>query len=81
MARTTPVIVRTAPPPMRSVRPIGRAPRRGFVWTPGFYGWSGGRYRWNTGRWVVPPRPGAVWVSPRWRRTRGGWTFVGGRWR
>jgi hypothetical protein len=75
------VFVRTAPPPPRSVRVVGRSPGRGFVWTNGYYRWGGRRYVWTPGRWRRPPRSGAVWVSPRWRARRGGYTFVAGRWR
>jgi hypothetical protein len=75
------IVVRTPPPPPRRSRAMFRAPRHGMVWTPGFYGWRGGRYTWMPGRWAVPPRRGAMWVAPRWRRTRGGYAFVAGRWR
>ena len=74
--------VRTAPPRPRSTVIVGRAPRRGMVWTRGY--WrprAKGGFAWVPGRWAMPPRSGAVWVSPRWRRARGGYTFVAGRWR
>jgi hypothetical protein len=29
----------------------------------------------------MPPRPGAVWIPPTWRRGHGGYAFVPGRWR
>lgn len=73
-------LVRTPPPPPRH-QAIYRAPRRGMVWTPGFYQWRRGQYRWTPGRWVVPPRPGAVWIAPTWRHRNGGYVFVAGRWR
>jgi hypothetical protein len=77
------VFVRTAPPPPRAVGVVGRSPGRGFVWTDGYWRWGGRRrgYVWTPGRWRRPPRAGAVWVAPSWRSGRGGWTFVGGRWR
>jgi hypothetical protein len=77
------VFVRTPPPRPIAVRPVGRRPGRGWVWTGGYWTWGGGRrgYVWVPGRWRRPPRTGAVWVSPRWRRGRGGYTFVAGRWR
>jgi hypothetical protein len=80
------VFVRTPPPAPRSTVVIGRAPRPGFVWTPGYYRWGsvhGARmgYVWVPGIWARPPRPGAVWVPPVWRSGSGGWTFVAGRWR
>jgi len=80
------VFVRTPPPRPVVVGPVGRSPGRGFVWTDGFFTWGrrpGGRmgYVWVPGRWMRPPRAGAVWVAPSWRRGRGGYTFVAGRWR
>jgi WXXGXW repeat (2 copies) len=75
------VVVRTAPPPLRSTRVIGRAPHPGWAWTGGYWGWSRGRYAWMPGRWAAPPRRNARWVSPRWRRGRRGYTFTAGRWR
>lgn len=82
LARAT--FVRTAPPRARNTVVVGRAPRRGMVWRAGYWGPArrGRRqFVWMPGRWVMPPRTGAVWVSPRWRRSRGGYTFVAGRWR
>ena len=77
------VFVRTAPPPPRAGGVVGRSPGRGFVWTGGYWRWGGRRrgYVWTPGRWRRPPRAGAVWVAPSWRSGRGGYTFVGGRWR
>ena len=77
------IVVRTAPPPLPRSAAVAavRPPRRGMVWAPGYYSWRAGRYRWMPGRWVVPPRSGARWVSPRWRRSRGGYQFVAGYWR
>ena len=75
------IVVRTPPPRARASGVVGRPPRAGMVWTPGYYRWSRGRYRWSRGRWVTPPRADAVWVAPRWRRGRNGYVFVSGRWR
>jgi hypothetical protein len=77
------VFVRTPPPHPIAVRPVGRRPGPGWVWTGGYWRWVGGTrgYAWVPGRWRRPPRAGAVWVSPRWRRSRGGYTFVAGGWR
>src|SRR5215813_13100429 len=86
ITQATAMVVRTPPPRHRVSRAVGRPPRAGMVWTGGYYRWNRGRrgrgrYSWVPGRWVVPPRPGAVWVAPRWRRSRNGYTFVAGRWR
>src|SRR5215471_18739057 len=64
------------PPPRGAGQELSRAPRAGMVWAPGYYAWYRGRYYWVPGRWVVKPRPGAVWVPPSWHRDRGGYAFV-----
>lgn len=76
------VFVRLAPPrPM--VERIVPAPGPGYVRVGGYYRWNGRAYVWVPGRWVVPPRPKAVWVAPRWNyvRPRGSYVFVAGYWR
>lgn len=75
------VVVRVAPPPPASVAVIGRAPGPGYVWIGGYQRWDGRAYVWVPGRWVLPPRPGVVWISPRWVHTGGGWVFHKGYWR
>jgi hypothetical protein len=69
------------PPPPVAYGVVGVAPGPGFVWIEGYHAWQGGRYVWVPGRWVRPPRPGAVWVRPEWRREGRGWRFHEGRWR
>ena len=39
------------------------------------------RYVWTAGRWDRPPRPGAVWVEPRWEPRGNGYVFIEGYWR
>jgi hypothetical protein len=80
------IFVRTPPPRPVSVGAVGRRPGRGFVWTNGYYRWNRPRrgrpgFVWMPGQWRRPPRHGMVWVSPGWRRGRGGYTFVAGGWR
>jgi WXXGXW repeat (2 copies) len=74
-------VVRIAPPAPQSVVVVGRAPGPKYVWTGGYYRWNGNHYVWVGGRWIVPPRPGAVWVAPRWIPRNGGYIFVAGSWR
>ncbi len=75
------VIVQIAPPPPVSTAVIGVAPHRGYVWIPGYHRWDGRRYVWVAGRWAAPPRPGGIWVPPRWVPRHGGYVFVPGHWR
>ena len=76
----TRVYVRVGPPaPVVEVR--RHAPGSRYVWVPGYQAWNGRAYAWAPGRWVVPPRPRAAWVAPRWVHHRHGWYVVGGYWR
>jgi hypothetical protein len=76
------VYVRVAPP-RPVVERVVRGPGPGYVWVGGYYRWSGRAYAWVPGSWVLPPRPHAVWVAPRWDyvRARGSYVFVQGYWR
>jgi len=71
-------IVRVAPP-----APVVEAvpePRRGFVWTPGFYDFRGNQYVWVRGHWTRE-RPGYEWREARWvEMGNGHWRRVGGNW-
>lgn len=74
------VYVRVGPPaPPAAVRMA--APGPGHAWVDGHYVWNGRGYVWVPGHWVRPPRAGAAWVAPAWRRNRHGWYVVGGFWR
>ena len=71
------VYIDLAPPPARYE--VVPAPRRGYVWTPGYWNWNGHRHVWTSGTWVRE-RPGysynhARWVEQdgRWRMERRGW--------
>lgn len=74
------VIVRVAPPRVVVERPLP-PPGSRYVWTPGYYRWAKTRYVRVPGRYVLPPRPGVVWVAPRWVARNGTWLFIAGYWR
>jgi len=74
------VVVRVGPPRVIVERLIPRPGPR-YVWIPGYYRWGGARYVWVPGRYEVPPRPGVVWIAPRWVQRGGSWVFVAGFWR
>jgi hypothetical protein len=74
------VVVRVRPPRVVVERPVP-PPGPRYVWTPGLYRWEGARYIWVPGRYVIPPRPGVVWIAPRWVERNGSWFFIEGYWR
>ncbi|HEY0179841.1 MAG TPA: YXWGXW repeat-containing protein [Dokdonella sp.] len=64
------------PPPRHEVVP---APRRGYVWVPGYWTWSHRHYVWVGGHWVRERR-GYHYEAARWDRDGGRWHYVPGRW-
>ncbi len=71
------VYLNVAPPPPRAE--IVPAPRRGYVWVPGYWDVRGHRHVWRAGYWEVARRgynyAPPVWVQrgERWQLDRGGW--------
>ena len=71
--------VRIAPPePRQQVAP---APRRGYVYVPGYWNWNAQRNRhvWMQPTWVRE-RPGYVYYQPRWVERDGRWGMHRGAW-
>lgn len=68
-----------APPPVREETPPP-SPAGNYEWAPGYWYWSGADWDWIDGSWVLPPRPGLVYVTPRWVQRGPSWYFVGGGW-
>lgn len=64
------------PPPRVELLP---APRRGYVWTPGYWNWNGRRHYWVGGTWVRH-RPGYVYTQPAWVDDGGHWRLNRGAW-
>ena len=71
------VVIGNAPPPPRfeSIP----APRRGYVWAPGYWNWDGHRHVWLGGHWERE-RAGYQWHHPEWIHDHGGWRFDPGGW-
>jgi hypothetical protein len=67
------------PPPPREER-APPAPEPGLTWTPGYWYWTGVEHVWVEGTWAAPPRPGLVFVAPRWVRRGPSWFFSCGGW-
>lgn len=55
------------------------APRREYVWAPGYWNWEGRHHVWHRGTWVRA-RPGYVYAAPTWAERDGRWEFHQGRW-
>jgi len=71
------VIGNPPPPPRYEMVP---APRRGYVWAPGYWNWNGRRHVWVQGHWEHSRR-GQVYMQPEWRHDREGWRLNRGGWR
>lgn len=71
------VYVQIAPPaPQVEVVP---APRRGYVWVPGYWDWRRNHHVWVAGSWVRE-RPGYAYHAPQWQERNGRWYMERGRW-
>jgi hypothetical protein len=49
-------------------------------WITGYWGWKEPDWEWVAGRWVERPRPGAIWINPRYYRAGGQQYWVTGYW-
>ena len=71
------IAINIGPPAARiEARP---APRRGMLWTPGFWDWQQDRHVWVAGHWERE-RTGYQWVQPKWVSHNGRWNLVRGHW-
>jgi len=77
VATAATVWVRTAPPPPREE--AVPAPRRGYVWVPGYWDWNGRRHMWHGGVWMKERR-GYVYTQPAWVEHEDRWEFRRGAW-
>ena len=71
------VTVRRAPPPPRNE--VAPAPRRGYVWSTGYWNWSNNKHHWVKGNWMRE-RTGYAYRSNQWVERDGRWAFERGRW-
>jgi hypothetical protein len=62
------VIIVHRAPPAPLVERVPRSPGREYVWVPGYWTSHGDDWVWVGGHYERPPRPGAVWVEPRYDR-------------
>jgi hypothetical protein len=67
----------SAPPqPRHEVVP---APRKGYVWVPGYYDLKGKKHVWKAGHWEKS-RKGYHYVEPRWTQADNRWELHRGGW-
>ncbi len=79
MAATAQVVVyfNTAPPPPRheAVPP----PRKGYVWSPGYWNAKNNRHVWQAGHWEKQ-RKGYYYAQPTWKQQNNRWELQGSHW-
>jgi hypothetical protein len=71
------IVVQTAPPAPRDE--VAPAPRRGYVWAPGYWDWRNSRHVWVRGHWERERR-GYVYHQPAWVERNGHWEMQRGNW-
>jgi len=71
------IVIGNAPPPTRYE--VVPAPRRGYVWAPGYWNWNGRRHVWISGHWERV-RSGHYYQHPEWRHGNDGWHLNRGGW-
>jgi hypothetical protein len=65
------------PPPLRIE--VAPAPRRGYLWAPGYWDAKGNKHAWKRGHWERQ-RSGHYYVEPRWVERNNGYALERGRW-
>lgn len=66
-----------APPELR--HEVVPAPRRGYVWSPGYWNAKGSRHVWQRGHWERN-RVGYYRSAPTWTQRDNRWELQRGRW-
>ena len=76
------VHIRIPPPPRAHDMPAPR-PDSISVWIPGYQEYDPGMeaYVWHPGWWDHPPKKGAKWIPPKYKRQHGEYKFIPGRWK
>jgi hypothetical protein len=76
-AQTFDLRIGTPPPPPRVI--VAPAPRRGYVWAPGYWNWQGRRHVWQEGHWERERR-GYHYAAPEWRQDGDRYGLRRGHW-
>lgn len=72
----TRIYLNTAPPELR--HEVVPAPRKGYVWIPGYWNVRNDRHAWQAGHWERH-RAGYHYVEPVWTQ-QNRWALERGRW-
>jgi hypothetical protein len=78
MAQTGINLVISSAPPAPRFESVP-APRRGYVWAPGYWNWDGYRHAWTSGHWEAV-RNGYQYHSTEWVRDDRGYRLHHGGW-
>jgi WXXGXW repeat (2 copies) len=65
-------------PPAARVE-VAPAPRRGYLWAPGYWDARGKKHVWTKGHWERE-RKGYQYTEPRWTQRDNRWQLERGRW-
>lgn len=49
-------------------------------WISGYWAWKEPDWDWVPGQWVERPKPGVIWINPRYYQTGGQQYWVTGYW-
>lgn len=71
------IYLNVAPPELR--HEVVPAPRRGYVWSPGYWNAKGHRHVWQRGHWERN-RVGFYRSAPTWTQRDNRWELQRGRW-
>ena len=77
MTASAAVYLSIAPPEAR--HEVVPAPRRGYVWSPGYWDARGSRHVWRVGHWERNRR-GYHFTAPAWTQRDNRWELQRGRW-
>lgn len=76
------VVVKVKPVHTKVVIVKPKTPGKNYIWVDGHWKYNSNmnKYVWVNGKWVRKPQNNSVWIAGRWKKVRGGWKYVPGRW-
>jgi hypothetical protein len=78
LARTDVEVFFNAAPPQARYEVVP-APRKGYLWAPGYWDMRGKKHVWQAGHWERQ-RSGYNYAEPRWVERNNGWSLERGHW-